>query len=265
MMMNIRGYLDSLNLRDDESKRMACPSCGSKNTFTATKEMGQIKYNCYKLDCSIGGYHNVDMTAAEIKILLSKREAPIKMERETMEIPEYVVQPSAEHDKYHKFVAKWGIGDSRLLYDVKDERVVFPIYHKGRIIDANGRAVGNKQPKWYRYTGAGDYFFVHADSETLIIVEDCVSALVIKQLLPNANAMAILGTSLTDRHMEKIAEYNNIIVALDPDAAHKTLQFSREIHLWTGAKTIAFNLDDDIKYKVDNDIERLREVTRCIV
>jgi len=85
---------------------------------------------------------------------------------------------------------------------------------------------------------------------------------VVCQELPHVNAMAILGTSLTDKHMEKIAEYDNIIVALDPDAAHKTLQFSREIHLWTGAKTIAFNLDDDIKYKIDNDIERLKEIAQ---
>jgi len=261
-MMNIRGYLDSLNLRDEEFIRRDCPSCNGKNTFTATKEMGQIKYNCYKLDCNIGGYHNVDLTAAEIKQLLSTRETPREMEKETMEIPEYVVQPSAEHDKFHKFVAQWGLKDSRLLYDVKDERVVFPIYHSGRIIDANGRSVGNKQPKWYRYTGKGDYFFKHGDSSTLIIVEDCVSALVVCQEIPHVNAMAILGTSLTDKHMERIAEYDNIIVALDPDAAHKTLQFSREIHLWTGAKTIAFNLDDDIKYKVDNDIERLKEIAQ---
>ena len=259
--MNIRGYLDSLNLRDEEFIRRDCPSCSGKNTFTATKEMGQIKYNCYKLDCNIGGYHNVDLTAAEIKQLLSIRETPRETERETMEIPEYVVQPSAEHDKFHRFVSRWGIGESRLLYDVKDERVVFPIHYKGRIIDANGRAVGNKQPKWYRYTGLSDYYLAGTGS-TLIIVEDCVSALIAKQELPHVTAMAILGTSLTDKHMEKIAEYSNIIVALDPDAAHKTLQFSREIHLWTGAKTIAFNLDDDIKYKVDNDIERLKEISR---
>ena len=48
--MNIRKYLDSLDLREDESRRMNCPSCYAKNTFTVTKEMGQIKYNCYKLD-----------------------------------------------------------------------------------------------------------------------------------------------------------------------------------------------------------------------
>jgi hypothetical protein len=73
--------------------------------------------------------------------------------------------------------------------------------------------------------------------------------------------MAILGTSLTPNHMAKIGEYSKVIVALDPDAAHKTLQFSREINLWTGAKATAFRLDDDIKYRLDDDLERLKEQT----
>jgi len=62
--------------------------------------------------------------------------------------------------------------------------------------------------------------------------------------------------------MAKIGEYDNVIVALDPDAAHKTLQFSREIELWTGSKSTAFRLDDDIKYRLDDDLQRLREIIR---
>ena len=178
-----------------------------------------------------------------------------------MEIPEYVVHPSAEHDKFHKFVGRWGIQTTRLLYDVKDERVVFPIHYKGRIIDANGRAVGGKSPKWYRYTGNADYY-ISGQGTTLLVVEDCVSAIVANQELPNVTAMAILGTSLTANHMAKIGEYDRVIVALDPDAAHKTLQFSREIGLWTGAKSTAFRLDDDIKYKLSGDLERLKEITQ---
>ena len=261
--MNIRKYLDSMDLRDDESRRLNCPVCHAKNTFTVTKEMGQIKYNCYKLDCSIGGYHHTDMTAAEIKLLLSNREIPVAREAETMEIPEYVVQPSTEHDKFHQFVGRWGIQNTRLLYDVKDERVVFPIHYKGRIIDANGRAVGGKTPKWYRYTGKADYYTV-GQGTTLLVVEDCVSAIVAYQELPNVTAMAILGTSLTANHMAKIGEYDRVIVALDPDAAHKTLQFSREIALWTGAKSTAFRLDDDIKYKLSGDLDRLKEIIQCV-
>jgi len=44
--MNIRKYLDSVDISDGESRRMTCPSCHAKNTFTMTKEMGQLKYNC---------------------------------------------------------------------------------------------------------------------------------------------------------------------------------------------------------------------------
>ena len=259
MTMNIRKYLDSLDLREDESRRMNCPSCYGKNTFTVTKEMGQIKYNCYKLDCSIGGYHHTDLTAAEIKILMAKQEKPMQMEPETMEIPEYVVQPTAEHDKFHRFTKRWGIVDRRLLYDVKDERVVFPIHYKGRIVDANGRAVGNKLPKWYRYTGKADYYTV-GTGPTLLVLEDCVSAMVAYQEFPNVTAMAILGTALTSAHVDKISQYDNVIVALDPDAAHKTLQFSREIALWTNANCLAFRLDDDIKYRLTDDLERLKEL-----
>ena len=55
--------------------------------------------------------------------------------------------------------------------------------------------------------------------------------------------------------MEKIQEYNKVIIALDPDAIGKTVEYRREIELWTGNKTTAMNLVDDIKYKMDEDIE----------
>jgi hypothetical protein len=71
--------------------------------------------------------------------------------------------------------------------------------------------------------------------------------------------MAILGTQLTAAHMEKISEYDKIIVALDPDAVSKTLEYKRVIESWTGIKSIAFKLEDDIKYRVDADIENLKE------
>ena len=63
-------------------------------------------------------YHHTDLTAAEIKILMSKQEKPMQLEPETMEIPEYVVQPSSEHKKYHAFVHHWGLWSTNLLYDV---------------------------------------------------------------------------------------------------------------------------------------------------
>ena len=179
----------------------------------------------------------------------------IKKEKETMEIPEYVLTPKASHTKHQRYIRRWGIALGETMYDVKDERVVFPIKHEGRIVDAVGRAVGKKQnPKWYRYTGEADYYTIGTGS-TLLIVEDVVSAVIAVQEMPYITAMAILGTSMNPKHFEKIGEYDKVIIALDPDAIGKTVEYRREIELWTGRKTTAMNLQDDIKYKMEEDLE----------
>ena len=261
---NIKQFVNDLGLKEGERYRGDCPECRGKNTFTATNMLGDIKYNCFKLGCTVGGIYGTDMTAAEIRRRLEDQQTQraytnIKKEKETMEIPPYVVSPKANHTKYQRFIRRWGIAIGDTMYDVKDERVVFPIKYKGRIIDAIGRAVGINHPKWYRYTGEADYYTV-GNGNTLLIVEDVLSAIIATQELPYITAMAILGTSLSPKHMEKIQEYNRVIIALDPDAIGKTVEYRREIELWTGNKTTAMNLLDDIKYKMEEDIDKLKEL-----
>ena len=263
---NIRQFVNDLGLTEGgRPYRGDCPECRGRNTFTATKELGDIKYNCFKLGCTVGGIYGTDMTAAEIHRYREQQQQQraytnIKKEKETMEIPEYVVTPKASHTKHQRYIRRWGIALGDVMYDVKDERVVFPIKHDGRIVDAVGRAVGKKQnPKWYRYTGEADYYKVGTGS-TLLIVEDVVSAVIAVQEMPYITAMAILGTSMNPKHFEKIGEYDKVIIALDPDAIGKTVEYRREIELWTGRKTTAMNLQDDIKYKMEEDIEKLKEL-----
>ena len=260
---NVRQFVTDLALKEGDRHRGDCPECRGRNTFTATNELGDIKYNCFKLGCTVGGIYGTDMTAAEIHRRMEEQQLQraytnIKKEKETMEIPPYVVSPKASHTKHQRFVRRWGIALGDTMYDVKDERVVFPIKHKGRIIDAIGRAVGINHPKWYRYTGEADYYTI-GNGKILLIVEDVLSAIIATQELPYITAMAILGTSLSPKHMEKIQEYNKVIIALDPDAIGKTVEYRREIELWTGNKTIAMNLLDDIKYRMEEDIEKLKE------
>ena len=262
---SIRQFVTDLRLKESDRYRGDCPECRGKNTFTATNILGDIKYNCFKLGCTVGGIHGTDMTAAEIHRRLEEQQLQraytnIKKEKDTMEIPEYVVTPKASHTKYQRYIKRWGIAIGDTMYDVKDERVVFPIKHDGRIIDAVGRAVGKKQhPKWYRYTGEADYYTI-GNAKTLLIVEDVVSAIVAFQEIPYVTAMAILGTSLSPKHMEKIGEYDKVIIALDPDAIGKTVEYRREIELWTGNKTVAMNLIDDIKYREYEDMDKLKEL-----
>ena len=262
---SIKQFVIDLGLKESDRYRGDCPECRGKNTFTATNELGDIKYNCFKLGCTVGGIHGTDMTAAEIHRRLEEQQLQraytnIKKEKDTMEIPEYVVTPKASHTKYQRYIKRWGIAIGHTMYDVKDERVVFPIKHDGRIVDAVGRAVGKKQhPKWYRYTGEADYYMI-GEAKTLLIVEDVVSAIVAFQEIPYVTAMAILGTSLSPKHMEKIGEYDKVIIALDPDAIGKTVEYRREIELWTGNKTVAMNLIDDIKYREYEDMDKLKEL-----
>ena len=262
---SIRQFVIDLGLKESDRYRGDCPECRGKNTFTATNILGDIKYNCFKLGCTVGGIHGTDMTAAEIHRRLEEQQLQraytnIKKEKDTMEIPEYVVTPKASHTKYQRYIKRWGIAIGDTMYDVKDERVVFPIKQDGRIIDAVGRAVGKKQhPKWYRYTGEADYYTI-GEAKTLLIVEDVVSAIVAFQEIPYVTAMAILGTSLSPKHMEKIGEYDKVIIALDPDAIGKTVEYPREIELWTGNKTVAMNLIDDIKYREYEDMDKLKEL-----
>ena len=253
-----RAFASDLTTHGDY--RGDCPFCGGKNTYTATIGGGSLRWNCYKMDCHVSGIHDTDMTAEEIMNLMNKTVKQTRQqEAETMEIPVYVVIPTPQHDKHTRFMRRWGLVGGT-YYDVKDERVVFPIYHKGRIIDAIGRAVGKKKfPKWYRYSGKANYYTT-GTGRTLLIVEDVVSAIVAWQEFPDITSMAILGTQLTTNHLEKIREYDKVIIALDPDAAKKTIQYRREIEQWTGVPTKALSLFDDIKYRVDDDMDKLKDM-----
>jgi len=92
------------------------------------------------------------------------------------------------------------------------------------------------------------------------MVGNVVADVVATQELPYVTAMAILGTSMNPKHLEKIGEYDKVIIALDPDAIGKTVEYRREIELWTGRKTTAMNLMDDIKYREYEDLEKLKEL-----
>lgn len=260
--MSIRGYIKSLSLSDGQTFRTNCPECNRRNTLTVINDGGSLVYNCYGLGCSATGAVHVGMTAHEIQKRLARRQDTMaKPERETMVIPEYVTQAPTDNALFNKFVQKWGLQGIRLMYDVKDQRVVFPILYKGRLVDAVGRSLTGKTPKWLRYTGTASVFeLVYGEPNgTAILVEDVISAITVAKTFTGTTGLAILGTSLGAQHMEALDAYDRIVVALDRDAVSKTLEFKRTIHAWTGKDTHALLLGDDIKYKNEDDMTNLKD------
>lgn len=263
--MDIRKIVLDWDLRDGERKRLNCPACGGFNTLTASNDLGFVVYNCYKLGCGTRGAVSGVMTAADIaKRLKHRANSRPTMELPTMEIPLSMVYPGNGNSLLNSFKDKWDLGDIPLMFDLKDKRAVFPIYHKGRMIDANGRSLSGAIPKWLRYTGkAVVYEYVVGEPNgSVVILEDVISAITVAKVSRGTTGMAILGTSLGPAHMEFISNYSSVIIALDPDAANKTIDFKRQVECWTGLPTKALRLGDDIKYKNEKDVMALKEALK---
>lgn len=254
-MYNILEFVKDLNIPMDETRRLNCPVCNSYKTFTATNNMGSLVWNCYKISCSLSGTARVRLSVDDIKSVSAKREVTTD---DTFEMPEYIV-PHNNRNNLVSFCERWKLDadELNLQYDVKDDRVVFPIEHNGKLVDATGRSLGKLLPKWKRY-GNNPLPYTYGCGKVALVVEDCVSACV-----SNSNihtGVAILGTSLSEDHKKYLSQFSTAIVALDPDALPKILQFARELRAYTPDVRV-LRLKDDLKYRNEEDIYNLYKLT----
>jgi len=142
------------------------------------------------------------------------------------------------------------------MYDVKEHRVVFPIKHDGRIVDATGRALDKTTIKWKRY-GKSPLPYVFGCGKTAIVVEDCVSAAVVGG--DDYVGVAVLGTSLSESHKRYLSQFSTAIVALDPDALLKSIEFAKELRLYVDTVHVV-KLTDDLKYRNPDDLDKLTNI-----
>ena len=67
-----------------------------------------------------------------------------------------------------------------------------------------------------------------------------------------------MGTSLLSGHVTQLQNYDEVIVALDPDAVQKTLEFTRKLRSFLPTKSIrSMKLEDDLKYRRETDMMNL--------
>ena len=267
--MNIIEIINDLQLSVGDSKRMACPVCHTKNTFTITNTMGKIVWNCYKASCPVSGGTNVALSVSDVRKALGYMEPeadkPIPFVK-----PDYIVNDGPECWKYLK---QYGLSpiDVIVLYDVKDHRIVFPVLdERGVMVDGSGRSLGKRIPKWKRY-GNSDLPYHHGCGNVAVVVEDSVSAAVVGATVNNELKLdasdddvyvgvAVLGTSLSEGHKRYLSQFSTIIVALDPDALPKSLKFAKELRTYCPDVRV-LKLTDDLKYNNPVDIINLIALT----
>ena len=256
--MNILNIVKDLELSVGRTIRMDCPNCKGSNTFTATNMAGELLWNCYKAGCNIKGRTKVNMSAKDIKAkMVSTRwdELPSYSVKSTEFVrPNYIVNDKPP--KLFQWCEMWGVDTNDVLYDIRDDRVVFPIHHDGKLVDAAGRAMGHRLPKWKRYNDSGLPY--HKGGGTVgVLVEDCISAYVIGS--DERVGVALLGTSLSELHKVYLSRFDKVIVALDPDALPKTLQIAGKLRSVIPDVRV-LRLSDDLKYGKTVDLEELERL-----
>jgi len=257
--MILKTYISDLHISEGERVRSDCPMCKGRNTFTASKVEGNVIYNCYKLGCNTRGIQSIGYNKREIGERLSRLSSD-SVSDDSFELPEYVTH-DISNSIMQIFIRKWNLQSIYLMYDVKDNRAVFPIRNtKGKLIDAVGRALSKSTVKWLRYSGKADYYIseINNNTRSAVVVEDVISAINVSSIF-NITGIAILGTSLNHVHKQTLSKYDTVLVALDPDASKKTLEYTIELRNYI-SNVKAVSLNDDIKYKNKKDIETIEEL-----
>ena len=71
--------------------------------------------------------------------------------------------------------------------------------------------------------------------------------------------VAVLGTSLSESHKRYLAQFSTAVIALDPDALPKTLQFAKELRGYVDNVRV-LRLKDDLKYRNPDDLHNLTRI-----
>lgn len=251
--MNVKEYVDNLGLSMGESRRMDCPECGHRGTFSVSNNDGTLMWNCFHAECTAKGRGNLRITRDNILSILSKNT-----HKQTSSCPEVPFQKPKSWSRvipprgldYVNLVSTSGRYDD-IYYDVLRERLVYPIYDTlGFLRDGVGRTMTGQRPKWYRY-GNYDGGFRIGTSDIAVVVEDVPSAISISEWV---SGYALLGTSLRERHINELSTYRRVVVALDKDATDKALTMTRALNSIVPTEILI--LDKDLKTLGDQERER---------
>lgn len=252
-IMTLSTFLEDVELAEGESIRRNCPECGGRNTFTVTRKLGKLVWNCYKASCDCSGAKRKNYSRDMIVSRLSKKE-PEQTSPCPFVVPEYFLDVLyEEHEEYLRSVHAT---NAETMLDTKENRVVFMIRdpESGELAGAVGRAM-NKQrlPKWKRYDHTPDLLYFIGSGDTAVLVEDCASACAVASA--GYAGVALLGTSIHDGHISQLMRFKRAIIALDNDASKKAIKLKKKLDSYVPSSVVL--LPDDLKYFPPSEVQAI--------
>lgn len=229
-----------------EYRHHDCPACGHKNCFAIKRENGIIKYHCFRAACNLRGNPKYARSAEEITRALARESVEGDLEFTVPDYFQFGVNSDKILDMLHRYNSfeAYVKGYITIGYDPKENRLIFFIKDKGKIVGAVGRTLSNSPLKSRIYLNSKGCITV-GKGKTLVLVEDPFSACSIARD-EKYTGCALLGTNLTDNVREKIKEYSTLMVCLDKDASVKSLKIADHLR-FLGKDVKVRLLDKDLK------------------
>ena len=251
--MDYRHQLEIVKeLQVEGTRRLDCPFCLNRNTFDITNKDGVLMWNCFHASCTAKGSSGSKFSREDVENFISQKK---QLHNHKFVMPKSFVN-YAVHPKARAYLDTYDIQNTsaRVMYDVKQERVVFLVENQGEVVSATGRAYGHFQPKWFKYSKSDVPFITGNNKDIGIIVEDCVSACAVETRC-GFTGIALLGTSLQDSYIEYIVNsVKNVVVCLDRDATNKSIDIKNKLE--SKVNTYVWMLDLDLKYYEDVDMKK---------
>ena len=254
----LQSYVEELTLQPLGSLRLDCPVCQKKNTFSVRDTGYERMFNCFYANCDTKGRTGKRLTTNNAKSVLQQPKPTLQTKPDVpFELPDTFV-PLTRNQRAVDLVRKYNSysvylsNDADIMYDIRQDRVVFLVKYNKKIVDAVGRSLTNRKPKWYRY-GKSNRPFICGGYDNAILVEDCFSCCSVTPF--SVTGIAILGTNLLQTHLDTLKNYKKVVVALDKDATLKAIDLSRSISQFVNC-SVAF-LPDDLKNLKDEERERI--------
>lgn len=255
----LNSYVEELTLQPFGSLRLDCPVCQKKNTFSVRDNGYERMYNCFYASCDTKGRTGKRLTTSNAKSVIQPPKPTLKPKPKDVpfEIPDTFV-PLTRNQKALDYVRSvnsyQAYLDNRaeIMYDIRQDRVVFLVKEDKKIVDAVGKSLTNRKPKWYRYGKSNSGFHINSESDSVFVVEDCPSAC---SIYGYVSSIALLGTNLLQSHINVLKQYKKVVVALDKDATAKAVELSRKISQFVNC-SVAF-LPEDLKNLKDEERERI--------
>ena len=243
--------IKSLDISGEIDTRMDCPFCYHPNSFILKNENGKLSWYCFHASCDVRGTLQQEKTMDDIEAFLS-----LKKVQKDFTIPKHFTLPTERVEKYltrNNCYDAYTKGLVKIRYDVKQDRVVFLVSDKNKIVSAIGRGLSKDvYPKWYKYPTTFSAPFICGKHKTAIVVEDCASACAVSE---HYTGFALMGTSFSDDFIPYIKKYSKVIIALDRDATTKSFDIANQIGYYVPTEVKV--LEDDLKYFKSNEIKEI--------